>query len=114
MKLLIGLFRCFLLRAPPGGTFSHSANIRFYNHAFHFELLLVSFAGRSDNRILRQRQPEALKIFLQKRFRVFAQRLRIQSFQYGSEKRCDDLLGLRQNLRRGISRRVSPPMCRRE
>ena len=64
IELLIGLSRGFLLRPPARSAFPHGAHARLGNDAFHFEMLLVRLSRSGYNRIMRQRQPAALKIFL--------------------------------------------------
>lgn len=96
LELFISLPGCFLLGAAARGACSRSAKGRFRNHAFHLKLLLVGFARGGDNNILRESQSAALQVLLQEGLGVFAQYLRIQSLEQGSEKTDDNSLGFRK------------------
>ena len=64
IKLLIGLSRCFLLCAPARGALTHRAHSRLCEGTFHREMLLMRLTGGGYDRVLGQRQPVALEIFL--------------------------------------------------
>jgi hypothetical protein len=59
------------------------------HQAFDLEFLIVCGAVRSDHVVLRQRDLLALQVFLQQRFRILAQRFRVDSIENRDVQRTD-------------------------
>src|SRR5882762_886897 len=78
VDLLEGAHGRFLLGVLPAASASRGPHRELGNQALDFEILVVSRPAGCDHGILRQGEFPGLKQFLQKGFRVFAERLRIQ------------------------------------
>src|SRR5438552_9043221 len=76
--LLEGAHRRFLLGASPGASASRGPHRELGNQGLDLEILAVSRPVGCDDGILRQGDLPRLEQFLQKRLRVFTERLRIQ------------------------------------